>query len=52
MPLVEECSWDKIGVFLYDGEFEEEFTIIKEEVLGKALLVNGVILSAPKSHIG
>ena len=48
MELEENCSWDKIGVFLYDGESEEEFTIVKKDVFGKALIVNGVIVSAPK----
>ena len=48
MEVEEECTWDKIGVFLFDGESENEFTIEKKEVFGKALLVNGVILSAPK----
>ena len=48
MELEEHCSWDKIGVFLYDGESEEEFTIVKKDVFGKALIVNGVIVSAPK----
>ena len=35
-------------MFLFDGESENEFTIAKRDVFGKAFLVNGVILSAPK----
>ena len=37
IELEEECSWDKIGVFLFDGESENEFTIAKRDVFGKAL---------------
>ena len=33
MEVEEECTWDKIGVFLFDGESENEFTIEKKRSL-------------------